>query len=199
MGVSQHEARLIGQLFDQRRSYLVVCHVGRGEPSREWNPHPGHGDGQVQLPPIDPPVPATLGPSCFCVYGSVRDHSGFLVLLVPHPAFGSKRCAVQGDRSSCPLPWSKQPHQMTSQAADLLGKRSGQGFEPPLEGAPCGKASLLTEEFAHHPHLWCGFVEDCQELSPENGLPSPARRMRSLAPGILLSTKPLKQAAMNRR
>src|SRR5215211_8170042 len=42
MGVSQHEARLIGQLFDQRRSYLVVCHVGRGEPSRRRKPHPKH-------------------------------------------------------------------------------------------------------------------------------------------------------------
>src|SRR5918998_2628789 len=32
MGVSQHEARLFRQFLDQRRSYLVVCHVGRGEP-----------------------------------------------------------------------------------------------------------------------------------------------------------------------
>ncbi len=40
MGVSQHEARLIGQLFDQRRSYLVVCHVvGRGEAGRQRGIH----------------------------------------------------------------------------------------------------------------------------------------------------------------
>ena len=54
MGVSQNETRLIGQLFDQRLSHPVVCHVGRGEPSGERDPHPGHGDGQVQLPPIHP-------------------------------------------------------------------------------------------------------------------------------------------------
>jgi hypothetical protein len=54
---------------------------------------------------------------------------------------------------------------MTSQAADLLGKSAGQGFEPPLEGAPAGEASLLTKEFAHHLHLGSGFVEDRQEFS----------------------------------
>src|SRR3712207_6530221 len=54
---------------------------------------------------------------------------------------------------------------MTSQAADLFGKRFGQAFEPPLEGAPAGEASLLTKQFAHHLHLRCRFVEDRQELS----------------------------------
>jgi hypothetical protein len=47
MGVSQNEAGLLGQLFDERRSYLVVCHIGRGEPRREWDPHPAYGDGQI--------------------------------------------------------------------------------------------------------------------------------------------------------
>jgi hypothetical protein len=43
-----------------------------------------------------------------------------------------------------------------AQATDLLGKRGGQGFEPPLEGAPGREASLLTKELAHHPHLGVG-------------------------------------------
>src|SRR5829696_5926504 len=84
VGVAQNEARLFGQLFDERRSYLVVRHVGRGEPRREWNPHPGHGDGQVQLPPIHPPVPARFGPSCLGIYGGVGYLAGFSVFLVPH-------------------------------------------------------------------------------------------------------------------
>jgi hypothetical protein len=95
----------------------------------------------------------------------VRNLAGFFVLLVPHSAFGSKRCALQGDRSSHPLPWSKQLYQMTSQATDLFGKRSRQGFEPPLKSAPAGETSSLLEKFAHHPHLGGGFVEDRQELS----------------------------------
>jgi hypothetical protein len=47
MGVSQNEARLLRQFLDQQRSYLVVRHIGRGEPRREWDPYPAYGDGQV--------------------------------------------------------------------------------------------------------------------------------------------------------
>jgi hypothetical protein len=72
----------------------VVHHVGRDEPRREGNPHTTHGDGQVQLPPINPPVPAALGPAGLGVYGSVGHHAGFLVLLVPHPTAGAKQGGV---------------------------------------------------------------------------------------------------------
>src|SRR5215203_6222546 len=94
MSISQNEARLLGQLLDQRRSYLVVRYISRGEPRREWNPHPGHRDGQVQLPPIHPPVPARFGPSCLGIYGGVGYLAGFSVFLVPHSTFGSKWGAV---------------------------------------------------------------------------------------------------------
>src|SRR5829696_9869735 len=89
MGVSQNEARLFRQLLDQERSYLVVRHLGRGKPRREWNPHPAHRDGQVQLPPIHPSVPARFCPACLGVYGSMRHSANFFVFLVPHSAFGS--------------------------------------------------------------------------------------------------------------
>src|SRR5215204_588500 len=41
LGISQNEAcLLLGQLLDQPRSHLVVRHISRGEPRREWDPHP---------------------------------------------------------------------------------------------------------------------------------------------------------------
>jgi hypothetical protein len=77
--VSEHEARLIWQLLDQGRSHLVVCCVGGGEPSGQRNPNLTDADGQVQLPPVNPPMPARLGPVSLGVYGCVRYNAGLLV------------------------------------------------------------------------------------------------------------------------
>src|SRR5215208_5137839 len=95
MGISQNEAYLLRQLLDQRRSHLVVRHISRGETRREWDPHPGYGDGQVQLPSINPPVLAGVGPASLGVYGAVGYYPGFLVFLMPYSAFGLQSGAVK--------------------------------------------------------------------------------------------------------
>src|SRR5215217_937413 len=144
MGISQNEACLLGQLLDQPRSHLVVRHISRGKPRREWDPHPGYGDGQVQLPSINPPVPAGFGPASLGVYGAVGYYPGFLVFLMPYSAFGLQSGAVKSYRPTPTLPGLEHFHQVAPQAADLLGKSLGQSLKTPLEGAPCGEASLLT-------------------------------------------------------
>ena len=90
VNVSKHEADFSWQLLDEVRGYLVVCRIGRGEPGTKRDPNLTDGNGQVQLPPVHPPVPTTLGPASLGVDGSVRNRSGFPVFLVPHCALGPK-------------------------------------------------------------------------------------------------------------
>src|SRR5215208_692393 len=165
VNVSEYEADLLRQLLDEVGSYQVVCCVGGGEPSRQRNPNLTHGDGQMQLPPVHPPMPAALSPVSFGVYGCMGHLACFLVFLVPHSTFCLQNGAVEGYSSSPALPRLEHFYQVTPQAADLLGKPLGQSLETPLEGAPCGEASLFSKELAHHPHLRGGFLKDRQEFS----------------------------------
>src|SRR3954470_4700758 len=134
--VSEHEAGFFWQLLEQVWGHLVVRRVGGSEPGRKRDPNPTDGDGQVQLPPIYPPVPSALGPAGFGIYGSMRHYASFSVFLVPHSAFCPQSGAVEGHRSSPTLPRPKQFHQVASQAADLLRQRVRQSLQAPLEGAP---------------------------------------------------------------
>src|SRR5829696_4167624 len=163
--VSEHEAGFFWQLLDQVRGHLVVCRVSGGEPGTKRDPNLTDGDGQMQLPPVHPPVPAALGPVSLGVYGCVGYNACFLVFLVPHSTFCLQSGTVESHRSSPTLPGLENFHQVASQAANLFGQALGQSLQTPLEGAPTGEASLLTKEFAHDPHLGGGFVEDRQELS----------------------------------
>src|SRR5215210_3131037 len=165
MGVSQHEARLFRQRLDQRRGYLVVGGVGGGEPGRKRDPHRRDRYGQVQLPPIDPPVPAALGPTCLGVYGSVRYDAGFLVFLVPHSPAGAKRGGVKSHRSARSLPRLKKGKQVTSQAADLSWQPLGQSTQPALKGAPRRKAPSLTQKLAHLPDLLGRFLQHSEQFA----------------------------------
>src|SRR5215210_7362266 len=153
VNVSEHEAGFLWQLLDQVRGYLVVRRVGGCEPGTKRDPNLTDGDGQVQLPPIYPPVPATLGPSCLDVYGSVRHHSSFPILLVPHSTFCLQSGAIQSHRSSPTLPRSKHFHQVTSQTTDLFRQRVRQSLQAPLEGASGREAPSLQEQPPHFSHL----------------------------------------------
>src|SRR5918994_3326854 len=163
--VSEHEAGILGQLLDEVGSHRVVRRVSGGEPGRQRNPDPTDGDGQVQLPAVDPPVPTRLGPVGLGVYCCMGHLARFLVFLVPHPAFCPQSGGVEGYGPSPALPRLEHFYQVASQAADLLGEPLGQSLQTSLEGAPAGEASLLAEQLAHHAHLGGGFVEDRQELS----------------------------------
>src|ERR671913_819443 len=100
VNVSEYEAGLVRQLLDEVGSYQVVCCVGGGEPSRQRNPNLTHGDGQMQLPPVHPPMPAALSPVSFGVYGCMGHLACFVVFLVPHSTFCLQNGAVEGYSSS---------------------------------------------------------------------------------------------------
>src|SRR5215204_3297452 len=89
VNVSEYEAGLARQLLDEVGSYQVVCCVGGGEPSRQRNPNLTHGDGQMQLPPVHPPMPAALSPVSFGVYGW-GTLPAFLSFLCHAPPFACK-------------------------------------------------------------------------------------------------------------
>src|SRR5215204_4156656 len=95
VNVSQNEAGLCWQLLNQVWSHLVVCCVGWGEPATKRDPNLTHGDGQVQLPPINPSMPARLGPVRLGVYGAVRYNARFFVFVVPHSTFGLQNGTVK--------------------------------------------------------------------------------------------------------
>ena len=131
--VSEHEAGFLWQLLDEVQGHLVVCGVGGGEPGTKRDPNLTVGDGQVQLPPVHPPVPARFGPSGLGVYGCVRYNARFSALLclslVPHPTFCLQSGTVESHRSSPTLPGLEHFHQVASQSADLCsGSFSGRAF-----------------------------------------------------------------------
>ena len=131
----------------------------------ERYPHLGHGARQVQLPTVDPPVPARLGPSGLGVYGGMRHHSRLFVLLVPHPTPGPEHRAVQSDRSPGPRPRLEQFHQVASQHPDSLGQGLWQGAKPPLKGAPRREAPVVGEHLAQGAHLCGGLLENGEQFA----------------------------------
>src|SRR5215208_90263 len=165
VNVSEHEAGFVRQLLDEVGSHQVVCRVGWGESGRQWDPNLTDGDGHVQLPAVNPSMPARLGPSRLGVYGAVGHLARFLVFVVPHSTFRLQSGGLESYCSSPTLPGLEHFHQVASQRADLLGQSLGHSLQASLEGAPRGEASLLTKRSAHRPHLGGGFFEDRQELS----------------------------------
>jgi hypothetical protein len=79
--VSEYEAHLFWQLLDEVRGYLVVCCVGGSDPGTKRDPNLTDSNGQVQLPPVHPPVPARFGPLSLGVYGCVGYNARFSVLF----------------------------------------------------------------------------------------------------------------------
>src|SRR5215217_764512 len=158
VNVSEHEAGFVRQLLDEVGSHQVVCCVGWGESGRQWDPNLTDGDGHVQLPAVNPSMPARLSPSRLGVYGAVGHLARFLVFVVPHPTFRLQSGGVESYRSSPALPRLEHFYQAASQAADLLRHALGQSLKTPLEGAPGGETSLFREAIAHHAHLRSGLV-----------------------------------------
>ena len=90
---------------------------------------------QVQLPAVDPAVPARLGPVRLGVDGGVRHHPRLAVLLVPDAAPGAQHGAVDRGRPPAGRPGPEQGDQVPPEAGDLRRQRVRQRRQPPLPGA----------------------------------------------------------------
>jgi hypothetical protein len=54
VSIPQHQARLLGQLFDQEFGDPVVRDVRGGESGAKRYPYTGYGGGEVELPTVHP-------------------------------------------------------------------------------------------------------------------------------------------------
>ena len=93
MLIAQDLADLGGQLGKQRRRDLTVGDIGDGELSSQGNPEAADGHGQVQLPPVPPPVPARLAPVRLGVNRGVGHHASLPIFPVPDAAVRAYRRA----------------------------------------------------------------------------------------------------------
>ena len=105
----------------------VVGDVGLRQLGGQGDPHSGDCADQVQLPAIDPAVPAGLGPVGFRVNGGVRDLPLFPVFLVPdaavRPQYGAIDRRPPGVLPGCQS--SDQPHGPVLAGMDETLERQG--------------------------------------------------------------------------
>jgi hypothetical protein len=165
MQVAEHEAHLSWQVLQQRRGELVVGDIGRRELSGEWDPDAGNGADQVQLPAIDPSVPAAVGPVGLGVDAGVRHHALSAVLGMPDAAPHIQHSRVDGNGAAGTCPWLELVDQAVTQAAELGGQRLGQSTQAPLPGAAARPVAILAQQGADLQHLGGGLIQNCQQLT----------------------------------
>ena len=103
--VAQNGRDLLRQRSQQHRGVLIVGDVGRSESGGHGQPDGvPDGDHQMQLPPIDSPVPARFGPVGLGVNARMRHKARLALLLVPDAAAGTQHRRVEGDRPSAVRP-----------------------------------------------------------------------------------------------
>jgi hypothetical protein len=161
--IAQQEAQCSRQFTDKSRGFLIVCGVSGSKNSSQWYPYRRCGGYQVQLPAVNPTVPAGLGPMSLSVNGCVGNLTTQAMLLVPYPTKGSEYRAVNGCRPSTVLPGRDKDYQITAQAGNLGGKSLGYCLKATLKGAPGRETSLLCEERTQLAHLVGGLFEDGEE------------------------------------
>jgi hypothetical protein len=86
--VTQQVASVCRQFLDEGWGHFVVRLVGWGEGCGQGNPYRSDGDDDVQLPAIDPTMPARPGPVGLGVNGSMGHHTLVPVFLVPYATIG---------------------------------------------------------------------------------------------------------------
>ena len=124
-GIAQDEVSFGRQLWQQQERDLIVGVVSGRQFRRHGNPHGGHHRDQVQLPPVDPAVPARLGPVGLGINGGMGHDALFPMFFVPHAAVGPQDSAVNGDRPAICGPGVDAGDQTASQTADLRRQRVG--------------------------------------------------------------------------
>ena len=60
MSIPQPITCFQGQLLQQPGGHLIVGMIGNGQFCGQWYPPRAHGHGQMQLPPLPPPMPNTV-------------------------------------------------------------------------------------------------------------------------------------------
>ena len=119
----------------------------------ERDPDRADDCGQMQLPAIDPAVPARLGPTGLGIDRAMRHHPRLAVLLVPDAPAGAQHGTVDRGGPRGGQPRLQLGHQIAPQAADLRRQRRREGGEAALKRAPTGQAVLLQQQDAQRLHL----------------------------------------------
>src|SRR5688500_6961458 len=88
----------------------------------------------MQLPAMDPAMPARFGPVCLRVDRGVGDLARVPMLLVPDPAPGLQDRAVDRRRTPAIGPRLQTIYQIRPEARDPRRRRAGQGVQPALPG-----------------------------------------------------------------
>jgi hypothetical protein len=136
---------------------VIGCRGG-GEFSRYGKPHRGYRRDQVQRPPVDPTMPAGLGPMCCGIEGRMRDKAWLPIRLVPHPTVGPQRGTIDGRSPTTCRPGLKEGNQVTSHPTNLGWQGAGAGRHAPRPRPPRGRAAMLQQQGASGGHLRGGLV-----------------------------------------
>ena len=161
--VTQDIAHLGRQLRQQCQRLHVIGHVRGGQVGCQRNPHACDGRHQVQLPPVDPPVPARLGPVRLRINRRVGNQASLAILLMPDPAAGAQERAVDGDRPPARRPRLDHGHQRSAQTPNLRRQARRDGVQASLPGTACGKAAVDRQQRAQGLHLWGGLSQHTQQ------------------------------------
>jgi hypothetical protein len=162
--IAQNIPNVIGKFPEEFGSDSSVIRIRQRQYSGERDPDPSNGHGQVEFPPVHPAVPARFRPVGFGVNRRMRNDPGFLILLVPDAAFGSKRRTIASGGSTALPPRVQQKNQETTQTADLSGKRLRQSRQPSLKRPATGKATVFKQQRANDLHFERRLIEHGKEF-----------------------------------
>lgn len=143
--LAQDDAHGVGEVAQQRQCLDVV--------GRHWDPDARYADNQVELLAVDPAVPTGHGPLDFRVDGGVGDLALLSIRLMPYPAYGPQRRAIDSRGAPGDRPHDEGLHQIAPQATALPGQSRGDSLQLPVEGAPSRVAFVLGQQTAQAPHL----------------------------------------------
>jgi hypothetical protein len=106
--IAKHEACGIWEPSQEGECEVIVRSVGRGELGGQRDPDAGDDTDEVQLPAVDPSMPATLGPIGFGIDAGMWDQASRTVLDVPgattcveHRRVDRHRTAAVGPGCEC--------------------------------------------------------------------------------------------------
>lgn len=161
--IAQDLANLGREFPEEGGSLLVVGPIGGSKRGSQGDPD----GGDMELPAIDPAVPAALGPVRLGINRGMRDLPCLPMLLVPGSATRLQDGAING---GCPTTRGEgldAVDQVSAQAVDLGRQGGGNRVQSRFEGATRGRAAFLGQQGTEL-HLRGGLLQDGQER-PDGG------------------------------